>query len=220
MEHPCQGKKCNECETCIYDVELFVEKPMESQTNTSNYCHFCKDLIKNYIGDDRSKFNACCNRVLINLSNGQRPRIIAANIYQTDIINKPTWCPKERGVNKEYYTTNELSNTIRRSLPSPSTVSTNVNTNSNITRPMTYSEKREKLMSLPKHLAWEEIEEGEIYVIPKILSQSRKLVKIIMKTDFIIRCVEIDENGEEKQYLTSIYPKDIDTVFITKALKY
>lgn len=220
MEHPCSGKKCNECETCKYDTDIFAEVRNKSHSLTTSACHFCNDLVKSYIGDDRTKFNACCNRVLINLPNGQRPRVISANVHQTDVIKKPRWCPKDRGVNKEYYTPDELSNTIRKGLPSPSTVSTNSSTNLETNRTMTYSEKRERLMALPKHLEWEDIKEGETYVIPKILYQSRKVVKIVMKTDAIIRCVEINESGDEKNYLTTIYPKDIEVVFITKALKY
>jgi hypothetical protein len=85
---------------------------------------------------------------------------------------------------------------------------------------MTYSERREKLMALPKRLKWDEIEEGGVYVIPKILSQARKVVRVVMKTDDILRCSEIDEFGKESQVLTSVYPRDIDVVFITKVLKY
>jgi hypothetical protein len=41
-----------------------------------------------------------------------------------------------------------------------------------------------------------------------------------MKSDTLLRCSEIDEYGEESKTLSSVYPKDIDTVFITKVLKY
>ena len=85
---------------------------------------------------------------------------------------------------------------------------------------MTYTERREKLMELPKHVEWDDIEEGGVYVIPKILSQSRKVVRVVMKSDTLLRCSEIDEYGEESKTLSSVYPKDIDTVFITKVLKY
>jgi hypothetical protein len=85
---------------------------------------------------------------------------------------------------------------------------------------MTYYERREKLKTLPRHLAWDEIQENGVYVIPKLLSQARKVVKVIMKTENLIRTVEINEHGDESTYSSTIYPNDLETVFITKIHKY
>ena len=82
---------------------------------------------------------------------------------------------------------------------------------------MTYTEKREKLKELPKHIEWGEIKEGSLYVIPKILSQSRKVVKVIAKTDTCCVCHEISQyTGEEYTYSCNVYPSDLDAVFITE----
>ena len=88
------------------------------------------------------------------------------------------------------------------------------------TQVLTYTEKRERMKNLPKHLKWEELKEGEIYVIPKILYQSRKVIKIVFKTENLIRCSEIDEKGEESTILSSIYPTDIDLCLLQKLIIY
>lgn len=219
INHPCYGMNCNECETCKFDRDLFVEHKKSNQhMDNCNSCEYCGNLIRNYIGEEKLKFNACCGRVLINIGNTDRPRIIKANTGHMLPLPTPDWCPKKRGVTKEYLTTSELQNEVR-SLPSPSTVST-ANSNTEINKPMTYSERREKMMQLPKHIEWDDIEEGGVYVIPKILHQSRKVVRVVVKTESLLRCSEIDEYGKESQVLTSVYPRDIDMVFITKVLKY
>ena len=82
---------------------------------------------------------------------------------------------------------------------------------------LTYSEKRELMKELPKHIEWADIKEGNKYVIPRILSQSRKIVKVITKTDMCCTCHEISEfDGNEYTYNCSVYPSDLDAVFITE----
>ena len=217
--HPCYGMNCNECETCKFDRDLFIE-PKKSNQHMNNYdsCEYCGNLIKNYIGEERLKFNACCGRMLIDFGSTNRPRIIKANTGPMLPLPTPDWCPKKRGITKEYLTASELQNEVK-SLPSPNNVST-ANSNTEINKPMTYSERREKMMQLPKHIEWDDIEEGGVYVIPKILHQSRKVIRVVIKTESLLRCSEIDEYGKESQALTSVYPRDIDMVFITKVLKY
>ena len=219
INHPCYGMNCNECETCKFDKDLFVENKKNNQY-MDNYdsCEYCSSLIKNYIGDDRLQFNACCGRCMVTFNTYLRPRIIKAKTGPMLPLPTPDWCPKKRGVTTEYLTASELQNEVK-SLPSPSTVST-ANSNTEINKPMTYSEKREKMMQLPKHIEWNDIKEGDVYVIPKILHQSRKVVRVVIKTESLLRCSEIDEYGKESQVLTSVYPRDIDMVFITKVLKY
>ena len=74
---------------------------------------------------------------------------------------------------------------------------------------------------LPRHLEWEDLKEGHIYVIPKIMSQTRKIVKVITKTDMVCSCHEISElTGNEYNYNCSVYPTDLDAVFITEMRKY
>ena len=216
--HPCYGMSCNECETCIFDRDIFADdKPKKENMYLNESCHLCGNLIKNYIGEDRLRFNACCGRSLIGFNSYSRPRVIKAATGPMVPLPPPEWCPKKRGVTKEYITSTEAEqDLVRKCLPAPSTATQNIVQN----RPMTYSERREKLMALPKRLEWDEIEEGGVYVIPKILSQARKVVRVVMKTDDILRCSEIDEFGKESQVLTSVYPRDIDVVFITKVLKY
>jgi len=114
INHPCYGMNCNECETCKFDRDLFVEDKKNNQ-HMDNYdsCEYCGNLIKNYIGTERLKFNACCGRALINFGSAHRPRIIKANTGPMLPLPTPDWCPKKRGVTKEYLTTSDLQKEIK-----------------------------------------------------------------------------------------------------------
>lgn len=175
-------------------------------------CNKCSDLKKLYLDDDELRFNACCGRSIITFSNGERPRIIKHNTGHMLDVPCPTWCPKKRGVIKEYFNQSNCNNEEKQLCLPPPQKEEKVK--------LTYSERRERIMNLPKHLQWDDIKEDEIYVIPKILFQNRKVVRIVVKDDNLLKCCEIDEYGNESKALTSIYKKDIDTVFITKLLKF
>lgn len=187
-------------------------------------CDECKSLIKNHIGDEKVRFNACCASCRIMFNGYSRPRIIKANTGPMLPINTPEWCPKNRGVTTQWISSDEFRNSIKSSsqVQQSSSNKENNNTLKQYVKKeyMTYTEKRDKMMTLPKHLKWEDIKEGEIYVIPKILYQTRKVIKVINKGDTFIRYSEIDGNGNETNYISSVYPKDIDMVFITKFLKF
>ena len=216
--HPCADKNCNECETCIFDQDLFLENHKNKKDmDVCTSCHLCNNLVKNYIDDDKIQFNACCGRFMVWFNGYSRPRIIKAKTGPMLPLTPPEWCPKNRGVTQMSVSSEMLNKDISKALPAP--LPTKVEEVKTY-KTMTYTERREKLMALPKHLEWDDIEEDGVYVIPKILSQSRKVVRVIMKNDTLLRCSEIDEYGKESQTLSSIYPKDIDAVFMTKVLKY
>jgi hypothetical protein len=222
--HPCADKDCKECESCIFDQDLFLDnnKNKKNMDNCTS-CHLCSNLVKNYTGDDKIRFNACCGRYMVMFNTYSRPRVIKANTGPMLPLDPPAWCPRNRGITSMSVSSEELAKNVNKALPAPSQVSTPKETVEPVVKTyktMTYTERREKLMALPKHLEWDDIVEGEIYVIPKILSQARKVVRVVMKSDTLLRCSEIDEYGKESQALCSVYPRDIDVVFMTKILKY
>lgn len=221
--HPCNGKDCCECETCIFDIDINEIQPkvLNKNRTMNEMCNKCPNLIKNFIDDDRLAFNACCGKVIIDYGNYSRPRVIKYKTGQMIDIDTPSWCPKKNGIDKQIlkpigdgsYT--DESNDRMLALP------TQVAPPSQETpKQMTYYEKREAMKKLPRRVKWEDIKENEIFVIPKILSQARKVVRILMKTDGIIRYNEINEYGVESTYCSTMYPNDIETVFITKLHKY
>lgn len=180
------------------------------------FCNNCGNLIKVPLEGDDIRYSACCGRSLITTTSVSRPKTIAAKTGPMVPLPSPEWCPKLRGVTIEYVEDDvQKQHTAQKCLPLLPQKTTKMTT-----QVLTYTEKRERMKNLPKHLKWEELKEGEIYVIPKILYQSRKVIKIVIKTENLIRCSEIDEKGEESTILSSIYPTDIDSVFITKLLKY
>lgn len=254
QEHPCRGKSCDQCATCIFDVDIDDIQPKSKQIPSqcgqlvkcftgyqcedceykdfkedkkmitpTETCNKCQDLVKNFIGDGRLVFNACCGRVSIDYGDYSRPRVIKYKTGQMLAIDTPDWCPKKHGISKQVLKPIGETNPIdkdktRASLPAR--VAPPSQTTVQESKPLTYYERRERLKTLPKHLEWDEIKENSVYVIPKILSQARKVVKIVMKTDSLIRAVEINEHGVESTYCSTIYPNDLETVFITKLHKY
>jgi len=186
-------------------------------------CNNCPNLIKNFLGDDRLAFNACCGKVIIDYTNYTRPRVIKYKTGHMLDIECPDWCPKKKGIDKQILkpidsanykdVTNEPPTPPPLQLPStPSTQTTTV--------PLTYYQKREKMKELPKHLTWDEIKENEIFVIPKLLYQPRKVIRVISKSNFMIRYNEINDRGAESSYVGTMYSSDLETVFITKLHKY
>lgn len=206
--HPCRGKDCKDCETCIFDEDLFLDKVQPNKKNNNmcsrRLCNECVNLTKSYEMRSAGRFDAACKIVTYEALGEKRPRRIDFNLSVGQTIVAPQWCPLL------------ASNPI--GLPSPSQVSTpSETTTPKPTRELTYSERRERMKELPKHLEWEDIEEGKVYVIPKIMSQARKIVKVIAKTELCCSCHEISEiTGNEYQYNCSVYPSDLDAVFITE----
>ena len=227
--HPCQGKDCRDCETCIFDEDLFIDKVQPNKRKdimSSNLCNFCANLEKSFEHREPGRFDAACRAVSFETWSCTRPRRIEYNISQTQDIVRPSWCPLN-------------PNNKHMALPSPSQVSTTpppppsstfvprtqtVDIEELRKKPveeLTYSEKRELMKELPKHLEWDEIKEGKTYVIPRIMSQPRKVVKVSSKTSGVCVCHEISQyTGEEYSYTCNIYPSDLDAVFITELRKF
>lgn len=218
--HPCRGMDCKDCVTCRFDVELFPDgvQPNKKKADSMDrkLCNGCVNLERNYEMRFGGRFDAACKVCTYEALGSKRARRIDFNVSPSSDIVTPDWCP--------------LKDSKPYGLPSPSTVSSarpkpqetgphpsTVPTPTNDVSQLTYAEKRERLKTLPKHLEWNEIQEGHIYVIPKIMSQCRKIVKVLSKTEMCCSCHEISETtGNEYQYICSVYPSDLEAVFITE----
>lgn len=212
--HPCAGKDCIECETCIFDRDLFADnitpnerekQNVNSKNNMSEsrLCNNCVNLCRNYDKCDIGCFDASCKVVTYEAFGEKRPRRIDFNLKPNQSIVSPSWCPLK-------------GTTPPPGLPAPSQVTTRPRPQD--TGPYSsYTDRREKMKGLRKHIDWDDIKEGGIYVIPKILSQARKIVKVITKTNMCCTCHEISEyTGNEYSYNCTLYPSDLDAVFITE----
>jgi len=175
-------------------------------------CHICSDLIKNYIDERRVFFNACCARSLVVENGMSKPRSIVHNACKLSPLTTPDWCPKLRGVLR----TIDVSET--KLLPPPQNEE---KTNDLVEfNKLTYYGKRDRLSKLPRRTEWADIEVGGIYVIPKILTNKMKIVKVLDKTETSARCREMDADLSETVYATSLFPRDVESIFITKLLKF
>ena len=211
--HPCRGKDCLECETCIFDRDLFADRvtPNERKNenknnnnmcNSERICNECVNLTRSYENCVGSHFDAACKAETYTAFGVSRPRRIAYNILPNETINTPSWCPLKKTAAQLL-----LPSTPTRPRPQDTGPHT----------PTTVTDRRERMKALRRHIEWEDIEEGKIYVIPKIMSQSRKIVKVITKTNMSCICHEISEyTGNEYTYNSTFYPSDLDAVFITE----
>lgn len=213
--HPCSGKDCKDCETCIFDRELFLDRitPNEELKNktsnnmcNNNFCNNCSHLSKHYEHCDNGHFDAACNLVSYEAFGTSRPRRIDYNISANQTIVSPTWCPLKGKKENQLALPSQVTHRPNPQQTGPHTPSYT-----------SYSDRREKMKGLKPHIAWSDIKEGNMYIIPKILSQSRKIVKVITKTDLSCICHEISEyTGNEYQYNATFYPSDLEAVFITE----
>lgn len=195
--HPCLGKSCTLCETCIYDKPLGGVLPSQKEYKTitpNGKCNYCGYLIKQYRDKGDTVFNACCSKARIDVSNFSRPRTIDFRLEDGMDIETPKWCPKLKEASVQFSESN-----------SPS---------------LTYTERRNRLMSLPPHLDWSQLEPGKTYLIPSILGRKRKLLLAKYKTEFTLVCNEIMEDGKTSDCITNIFKTDVDTNFIVEYKKF
>jgi len=192
-DHPCYGKSCNECETCIFDEPITSENKL-----TLPYCNECGYMVKKYLTAESMCYDATCSKHMIITGCMESERVIQRNLYGVNVpICAPDWCPKlTEGSAKK----NLLA------LPPPS-------------KPATYDdfvEKRNKMKGIPPMMHWKDIKEGEIYLIPTILRQKRKTVMVMEKMDYVLKCIELDDNLNKLSKVINVYSNDIDANFIVK----
>ena len=213
--HPCRGMDCKDCITCRFDEYLFPDGVQPNKKKENNMdrklCNQCVNLERNYEMRFGGRFDAACKICTYEALGATRPRRIDFNVSVGSDIVTPDWCP--------------LKAKLPYGLPSPTTVSsarpkpqeTGPQPSANESGELTYAEKRDRMKLLPKHLEWDDIQEGHVYIIPRIMNQSRKLVRVLSKTEMCCSCHEISETtGNEYQYICSVYPNDLDAVFITE----
>ena len=226
--HPCIGKNCIECETCIFDRELFPDrvtpneelknKTSNNMCNNSNTCNNCPNLSKHYEHCDIGHFDAACGLVSYEAFGVSRPRRIGYNLSPNQTIVSPNWCPLKSS-NSQTTPPPPPSQVTHR--PNPQQTGPQASQQKCLPAYTSYSDRREKMKELKRHVDWEDIEEGKIYVIPRILNQTRKIVRVITKTNLSCICHEISEyTGNEYQYNSTIYPSDLDAVFITEMREF
>ena len=115
------------------------------------------------------------------------PKVISRAMKAGESVISPNWCHKLGGEKKE-------------ETPSPQYV----------------TPTKGKFDDLPTHLLWEDIEVGETYVIPPIMYQKLRVVKTEYKSDYCIRCLNLDKNLNPDGTVYNIYRKDKDMIFIVK----
>ena len=215
--HPCKGKDCLQCETCIFDEDLFLDKVQPNKKNNNmatKTCNTCVNLVRCYENRVDGRFDAACKISLFEAIGEKRPRRIDYNVSPSQDIMSPHWCPLRQS------SPLGLPCLSTPSRPRPQDTGPHPSPTPTTPKPLSelsYSERREKMKELPRRISWDDIKEGKVYVIPKILNQSRKIVKVYTKTDVCCSCHEIsDVTGNEFTYSSNFYVSDLDSIFITE----
>lgn len=81
-----------------------------------------------------------------------------------------------------------------------------------------YLEICDRVRAMKPLVDWNEIKEGDIYVIPKILDYGRRVIKVKSKCGEYITC-EITEQGKGTEYFKSIYRSEVSAHLIVKPFK-
>ena len=197
-DHPCHGMSCENCITCKFDEPILDNNPLLPR------CNECGYLVKKYMVGGTISYNAACAKHMIITEGVKRERIIQRNVSGTNaVIYAPDWCPKIL----------EGAGAIKPvlALPPPK---------SNPCSYDDYMEKRNKMKELPSVMDWKAIKEGDICVVPRLLRQKRKILLVKEASEYVIKCIELDENLEPQSRVVNLYSNDIDINFIVKYHKF
>lgn len=201
-DHPCFGLDCKDCETCKFDRPIEeLETPARPAEPTKPRCNECGYLMRLYKDGKATTYNASCSKHLIQTENVSRPRIIAHDVADGASVEVPDWCPK---INE-------------REEFSPKRIILGLG------NPVQYDEytiKKNQLKELPRRTAWDDIVEDEVYVVPRIMKSRRKIVKVLDKTKYMLRCIELNEDLSPTGGYQNVYSADLDANFIVKYHKF
>lgn len=179
-------------------------------------CAECDALVKEYLDDTKIPFKAKCQRYTVQHPNKDvQPRVIMEKCGPMIGIECPEWCPRKRNVTQTHIVipnTNEKKTTTLI-LPPPTNTPTKV---------LTYAEKMNALKELRKAVEWDDIEVGNIYIIPKTTSYKKgKRVKVVSKNDTSFSYRELDlESGEPSSTISYCYRTDVDTTLLTQSKNF
>lgn len=164
-------------------------------------CNDCCYLIKDYLDDSKLAFTALCDKT----KKIHEGKIVTPIIsYKTGAmlsISTPNWCPLS-------------SNTMHGAIEKEENVITKK------FEDLSYYEQNNFLKTLPKHVEWCDVKEGELYVLPKIRYSKGKLYKVELKTDYLIRMIEVDDSLNPLSVSKNIYKTDCESSFLVAYHKY
>ena len=214
INHPCEGMDCRECETCKFDAPIPGDEQQETRISPASLCNYCGYLIKNFGDHGDVKYNACCGKHIIESDGVRRPRTISFRIQDPVDIPIPDWCPKLADSKPSETPKAKLvtTETPQKSLPALLSSAKTVYEQ--------YTEKRNELMKLSKHVEWEDIKEGKLYVIPRIIRQGGKIIRVTRKTEFTLTCHLVDGSLQDTSFIHNVYKNDIDAIFIVEYHKF
>lgn len=172
-------------------------------------CVDCDSLVKDYIDESKIAFKAKCNRCTVAYSNGTNSlRVIMEKCGPMLTLETPEWCPKKRNVIQEYvHETNLDQEKPTLVLPPPTKQPVKV---------LTYTERMDAIKTLPREIEWDDIQVGDIYVLPKSTSYSKgRRIKIATKCDRSFSYYELDlESGEPSWTTRHCFKSDVESTLL------
>ena len=167
-------------------------------------CNECMYAKREKLNEDEVGYKLMCSMFFLKTSLGVSPRTTSFRCYPNMVIQNPSWCPllpENYSKPKVYDITKKLETITGKPKE---------------TNPL-IADKFEKI---PAHTPWDEIEVGELYIIPKFKASARGTVRVIEKNDISIRIHDVYANGRESEYFQTIFKTEDEAKFIVKKIDY
>lgn len=144
-------------------------------------------------------FKACCDIFFLKTSVSIKPRTVSFRAYPNLLIKQPEWCPlkpENRNKPKVHDITNVMSENSKKKEPEKAK--------------SLEETAKEFAQRLARRTAWETIKVGAEYVIPRIDLKPCKVVRVVEKSENIVKMKEVDSNGIVTSYSNVVYKDDIE----------
>lgn len=84
-----------------------------------------------------------------------------------------------------------------------------------------FTKETQKWSTVPKHLQWKDIREGDVIRIPRINGTKPKIIKVVSVANFCISGHEIDDSGKcLDSQITYVYPGETIAKYMVKIKKF
>ena len=173
-------------------------------------CNECMYAKREKLDADEVGYKLMCSMFFLKTSLSVSPRTTCFRCYPNMVIQNPSWCPllPENFSKPKVY---DITKKVQELTENDKNGSTNKPSLTLIAS---------KFEKLPSHTPWDEIQVGEIYIIPKFKASARETVRIMEKNDISIRVHEIYSTGKESEYFKTIFKKDDEAKFLVKQIEF
>lgn len=180
-------------------------------------CNDCSNWRKVYDDEMSEAYTVNCAAAFYKTATAIRPRVIRFRVYDGLAVTPPSWCPL-RPENKDkpkvvslfdLGKSNSTSELCKGGILGPSAVKKEAE------KKDTSKEEARTAIAINPITNWDDIKEGEEYIVPRLKYSKCKLFLVVSKSEYMIRCKEI-EDGKVSMITSVIYKSSEESKFIVK----